>query len=88
MHFSPGAPILRSYDLANWCDLVSSVSLYRKADPSVLGVSREYIGHSVPQLADFGSKYTLTNGERAYIRGVWASWLIYVPANSKWCTSN
>ncbi|KAH7106434.1 glycosyl hydrolase [Auriculariales sp. MPI-PUGE-AT-0066] len=62
MHFSPGAPILRSYDLANW----------------------EYIGHSVPQLADFGSKYTLSNGERAYIRGVWASWLIYVPANGKW----
>lgn len=45
MHYSPGAPILRSYDLFNW----------------------EYIGHSVPSLATFGSKYTLTNGQRAYV---------------------
>jgi len=62
MHFSPGAPILRSYDLANW----------------------EYIGHSVPSLGSWGSQYTLSGTERGYIRGVWASWLIYVPQNAKW----
>ncbi|KAJ7838642.1 glycosyl hydrolase [Mycena olivaceomarginata] len=62
MHFSPGAPILRSFDLVNW----------------------QYIGHSVPQLAQFGTGYTLPPGQNAYITGVWASWLIFVPAQNKW----
>ncbi|KAJ6536820.1 glycosyl hydrolase [Mycena capillaripes] len=62
MHFSPGAPILRSFDLVNW----------------------EYIGHSVPQLVQFGSGYTLPPGQNAYIQGVWASWLIFVPSQNKW----
>ncbi|GAB3893104.1 hypothetical protein GCM10027612_42100 [Microbispora bryophytorum subsp. camponoti] len=57
MHYSPGAPILRSYDLVNW----------------------EYAGHSVPKL-DFGSKYDL-NGGRAYVNGVWASFLNYRKSN-------
>ncbi|KAK6512643.1 hypothetical protein TWF481_001525 [Arthrobotrys musiformis] len=50
MAYSPGAPVLRSYDLVNW----------------------EYIGHSVPTL-DWASKYNLANGERAYVKGIWAS---------------
>jgi beta-xylosidase len=54
MHYSPGAPVLRSYDLVNW----------------------EFIGHSVPTL-DFGSKYNLPSGQRAYINGIWASFLNY-----------
>jgi beta-xylosidase len=62
MHFSPGAPILRSYDLVNW----------------------EYIGHSVPKLAQFGTKYTLPPGSNAYIKGIWASWLIFLPNQGKW----
>jgi beta-xylosidase len=62
MHYSPGAPILRSFDLANW----------------------EYIGHSVPQLAGFATKYTLPLGQNAYDQGVWASWLIFVPSQNKW----
>lgn len=60
MHYSPGAPILRSYDLFNW----------------------EYIGHSVPTL-DFGSKYDL-NGGRAYVKGVFASWIGFHPTQNKW----
>ncbi|KAJ7575753.1 glycosyl hydrolase [Mycena floridula] len=62
MHFSPGAPILTSFDLVNW----------------------EYIGHSVPQLAQFGAGYTLPPGQNQYILGVWASWLIFVPSQNKW----
>jgi len=58
MHYSPGAPILRSYDLVNW----------------------EFAGHSVPSL-DFGTKYDLTNGQRAYVKGIWASTLAYRPSN-------
>lgn len=57
MHYSPGAPILRSYDLINW----------------------EFVGHSVPVL-DFGSSYYLDGG-RAYVRGIWASFLNYRPSN-------
>ncbi|MBX6384854.1 MAG: family 43 glycosylhydrolase [Microbispora sp.] len=57
MHYSPGAPILRSYDLVHW----------------------EYAGHSVPKL-DFGSKYDL-NGGRAYVNGIWASFLNYRKSN-------
>ncbi|GAB2499124.1 family 43 glycosylhydrolase [Streptosporangium sandarakinum] len=57
MHYSPGAPILRSYDLVDW----------------------EYAGHSVPRL-DFGSKYDL-NGGRAYVNGIWASFLNYRKSN-------
>ena len=60
MHYSPGAPILRSYDLFNW----------------------EYIGHSVPTL-DFGSKYDLSGG-RAYVKGVFASWIGFHPTQNKW----
>ena len=62
MHYSPGAPILRSYDLANW----------------------EYIGHAVPSLADFGAKYDLTGGKRAYVKGIWASTMRYRPSNGLW----
>ncbi|MFD7658797.1 RICIN domain-containing protein [Actinosynnema sp. NPDC059797] len=58
MHYSPGAPILRSYDLVNW----------------------EFAGHSVPSL-DFGAKYDLTSGQRAYVNGIWASTLQYRPSN-------
>jgi beta-xylosidase len=58
MHYSPGAPILRSYDLVNW----------------------EFAGHSVPSL-DFGTKYDLTGGQRAYVKGIWASTLAYRPSN-------
>jgi beta-xylosidase len=61
MHYSPGAPILRSYDLVNW----------------------EFIGHSVPVL-DWSSKYDLTNGQRAYVKGIWASSLRYRPSNGLW----
>ncbi|KAH9935173.1 glycosyl hydrolase [Epithele typhae] len=61
MHYSPGAPILRSYDLFNW----------------------EYVGHSVPTL-NFGSKYDLTNGQRAYVNGIWASFFDYNSHTSQW----
>ncbi|KAI0179557.1 glycoside hydrolase family 43 protein [Hypoxylon sp. FL1284] len=61
MHYSPGAPILRSYDLVDW----------------------EYIGHSVPTL-EWSSKYNLTNNQRAYVNGIWASTLRYHPRNRKW----
>ncbi|KAF8646291.1 hypothetical protein AX16_007277 [Volvariella volvacea WC 439] len=60
-HYSPGAPILRSYDLINW----------------------EFIGHSVPVL-DWGSQYDLTNGNRAYIKGIWASFFNYRKSNNLW----
>ncbi|KAJ7102273.1 glycosyl hydrolase [Mycena belliarum] len=62
MHYSPGAPILRSYDLFNW----------------------EYVGHSVPSLADFGIRYTLTNGQNAYVKGIWASFFAFNSHTSKW----
>jgi beta-xylosidase len=58
MHYSPGAPILRSYDLVHW----------------------ELAGHAVPSL-DFGTKYDLTAGQRAYVNGIWASTLAYRPSN-------
>ncbi|GES66676.1 glycoside hydrolase [Aspergillus terreus] len=57
MHYSPGAPVLQSYDLVNW----------------------QFIGHSVPVL-DWSSKYDLTNGQRAYVKGIWASFLNYRPS--------
>lgn len=57
MHHSPGAPVLRSYNLADW----------------------EYIGHSVPTL-DWGSGYSLKDGKRAYVRGIWASTIQYRPS--------
>jgi beta-xylosidase len=57
MHYSPGAPVLRSYDLVNW----------------------EFAGHSVPVL-DFSEKYDL-NGGRAYVNGIWASFLNYRTSN-------
>src|SRR5689334_977773 len=60
MHYSPGAPILRSYDLVNW----------------------EFAGHSVPVL-DFSPKYDF-NGGRAYVKGVWASFLNYRKSNQTW----
>ncbi|KAJ3056984.1 hypothetical protein HK097_001928 [Rhizophlyctis rosea] len=58
MHYSPGAPVLRSYDLVNW----------------------EYIGHSVPVL-DWSSKYSMQNGQRAYVKGIWASTMRYRQSN-------
>jgi len=61
MHYSPGAPILRSYDLVNW----------------------EFIGHSVPELS-WSSKYDLTDGQRAYVKGIWASSLRYRSSNGLW----
>ncbi|KAI0023616.1 putative xylosidase/glycosyl hydrolase [Xylariomycetidae sp. FL0641] len=61
MAYSPGAPILRSYDLANW----------------------EYIGHSVPTL-EWDSKYDLTNGQRAYVQGIWASTMRYRESTDTW----
>ncbi|PRY36876.1 glycoside hydrolase family 43 protein [Umezawaea tangerina] len=57
MHYSPGAPVLRSYDLVNW----------------------EFAGHSVPKL-DFGAKYDMSGG-RAYVNGIWASFLNYRKSN-------
>ncbi|KAF5648056.1 xylosidase glycosyl hydrolase [Fusarium sp. NRRL 52700] len=59
-HYSPGAPVLRSYDLVNW----------------------EHIGHSVPVL-DWSSKYSLENGQRAYVKGIWASSLQYRESDGK-----
>ncbi|GAA2694928.1 MULTISPECIES: glycoside hydrolase 43 family protein [Actinosynnema] len=58
MHYSPGAPVLRSYDLVNW----------------------EFAGHSVPRL-DFDAKYDLANGSRAYVNGIWASFLAHRKSN-------
>ncbi|KAJ6532061.1 glycosyl hydrolase [Mycena capillaripes] len=46
-------------------------------------VNWQYIGHSVPTL-DFGSKYDLTNGQRAYINGIWASFFDYHPKKNLW----
>jgi beta-xylosidase len=57
MHYSPGVPILRSYDLVHWA----------------------YVGHAVPVL-DFGPGYDLEGGN-AYVKGTWASFLGYRPAN-------
>jgi beta-xylosidase len=57
-HLSPGAPILRSYDLVNW----------------------EFAGHSVPVL-DWSTKYDLTSGNRAYVKGIWASFFNYRKSN-------
>lgn len=57
-HHSPGAPILRSYDLVNW----------------------EYVGHSVPAL-DFDEAYDLSNDNRSYVNGIWASTLQYRKSN-------
>jgi beta-xylosidase len=61
MHYSPGAPVLRSYDLVNW----------------------EYIGHSVPTLS-WSPAYDLAGGQRAYVKGIWASTLKYRTSNKKW----
>ncbi|KAL3296340.1 xylosidase/glycosyl hydrolase [Colletotrichum asianum] len=61
MHYSPGAPILRSKDLVNW----------------------EYFSHSVPSL-DWGTKYDLVDGQRAYIKGIWASSLRHRASNGLW----
>lgn len=47
-------------------------------------VNWQVIGHSVPQLAVFGAEYALPPGQNAYIKGVWASWLIFVPSQNKW----
>lgn len=58
MHYSPGAPLLRSYDLVNW----------------------EYVGHSVPTL-DWDAKYSMSNGARAYVKGIWASTIRYRKSN-------
>ncbi|KAF2643578.1 Arabinanase/levansucrase/invertase [Massarina eburnea CBS 473.64] len=52
--FSPGAPVLKSYDLVNWTPTT----------------------HSIPTL-NFAAKYNLTDSQRAYVGGVWASSLRY-----------
>lgn len=62
MHFSPGAPILKSQDLINW----------------------EYLGHSVPSLNFNTPAYNLSDGMRAYARGVWASTLRFRESNNQW----
>ncbi|KAF9269374.1 glycosyl hydrolase/xylanase [Marasmius fiardii PR-910] len=59
MHYSPGAPILHSFDLAHW----------------------EHIGHAVPSL-DFGSTDYDLSGNRAYVRGIWASTFRQRPKNN------
>lgn len=59
--FSPGAPIMKSYDLVNW----------------------ELIGHSIPDVADFGSAYAM-KGTPAYVGGVWASSMRYRKSNGLW----
>jgi beta-xylosidase len=59
-HYSPGAPVQRSYDLVNW----------------------EHIGHSVPVL-DWSTDYSLENGRRAYVKGIWASSLRYRESDKK-----
>ncbi|KAJ7824552.1 family 43 glycosyl hydrolase [Mycena olivaceomarginata] len=61
MHYSPGAPILQSFDLVNW----------------------EYIGHAVPSLS-WSSKYSLLNGQRAYIEGIYASTMRFRQSNGLW----
>ncbi|GKT86527.1 xylosidase glycosyl hydrolase [Colletotrichum tofieldiae] len=61
MHYSPGAPILRSYDLVNW----------------------EYLSHAVPSL-DWGTKYSLTGGQQAYVKGIYASTFKYRKSNGMW----
>lgn len=61
MHYSPGAPILRSYDLVNW----------------------EYLSHAVPSL-DWGTKYDLTGGQQAYIKGIYASTFKYRKSKGLW----
>ncbi|KAJ7812291.1 family 43 glycosyl hydrolase [Mycena olivaceomarginata] len=61
MHYSPGAPILQSFDLVNW----------------------EYIGHAVPSLS-WSSKYSLLNGQRAYIKGIYASTMRFRQSNGLW----
>jgi glycosyl hydrolase family 43/ricin-type beta-trefoil lectin protein len=43
-------------------------------------VNWEFAGHSVPS-PDFGTKYDLTGGQRAYVKGNWASTLAYRPSN-------
>lgn len=59
-HFSPGAPILRSYNLVDW----------------------EYIGHSVPNLAEFSAQFTMDGRNAAgYVKGIWASTLKYRKSN-------
>lgn len=61
MHYSPGAPILQSYDLVNW----------------------QYIAYAVPIL-NFGSKYDLTNGQNAYVKGIYAFTMRYRKSNNLW----
>ncbi|KAH7113167.1 family 43 glycosyl hydrolase [Dactylonectria estremocensis] len=61
MHYSPGAPILRSYDLVNW----------------------EYLSHAVPTL-DWDTKYDLTDGKQAYIKGIYASTFKYHKNKGLW----
>ncbi|MEE6309499.1 family 43 glycosylhydrolase [Plantactinospora veratri] len=60
MHYSPGAPVLRSYDLVNW----------------------EFVGHSVPSLAEFENNAYSMSGGRAYVKGIWASTLGHRRSNN------
>ncbi|KKA29859.1 hypothetical protein TD95_000414 [Thielaviopsis punctulata] len=48
-------------------------------------VNWELIGHSVPDVAAFGSTYELnTTGNPSYVGGVWASTMRYRKSNNKW----
>ncbi|KAI8311505.1 putative beta-xylosidase [Colletotrichum sp. SAR11_59] len=47
-------------------------------------VNWEYFSHSVPSL-DWGTKYDLVDGQRAYIKGIWASSLRHRASNGLWC---
>ncbi|KAJ7819829.1 family 43 glycosyl hydrolase [Mycena olivaceomarginata] len=61
MHYSPGAPILQSFNLVNW----------------------EYIGHAVPSLS-WSSKYSLLDGQCAYIEGIYTSTMCFRQSNGLW----
>ncbi|KAI0077415.1 Arabinanase/levansucrase/invertase [Panus rudis PR-1116 ss-1] len=47
-------------------------------------VNWEHIGHSVPDIADFGSQYSLTDDQRAYVQGIWASFFDFNPKLNVW----
>jgi beta-xylosidase len=46
-------------------------------------VNWQLVGHSVPTL-DFGSDYSMQNGQTAYNRGTWASTLRHRKSNGEW----
>ena len=46
-------------------------------------VNWKYIGHSVPTLS-FGSKYDMSGGATAYVKGIYASTMRYRASNKTW----